>query len=54
VLEKARQFFQYYSEIYNNNEQEVSYVDLRYTNGFVIGWQGVNETEIKNGQKKNG
>ena len=54
VLEKARQFFQYYSGIHNKTEREINYVDLRYTNGFVIGWQAVNESEMKNGQEKNG
>jgi len=55
VMDKAKQFFKYYPQISNNNEKRrINYVDLRYTNGFVIGWQSNNESEFNNGQKQNG
>jgi cell division septal protein FtsQ len=54
-MDKAKQFFKYYPQISNKNEKRrINYVDLRYTNGFVIGWQSNNESEFNNGQKQNG
>ncbi|NNE38935.1 MAG: FtsQ-type POTRA domain-containing protein [Gammaproteobacteria bacterium] len=54
VMEKARQFFKYYSQISNNDNRHIHYVDLRYPNGFVIGWKSNNQSELNNGRKENG
>ncbi len=54
VMDKAREFFKYYPRISMNEKRQINYVDLRYTNGFVIGWQINDETELNNGQKENG
>lgn len=54
VLEKTRQFFKYYSSISVTDGRQINYVDLRYTNGFVIGWQTKNESQLINGLEKNG
>lgn len=53
-MDKAREFFKYYPRISMNEKRQINYVDLRYTNGFVIGWQINDEIELNNGQKENG
>ena len=54
VLEKVNQFIKYYPGLYENDERNINYVDLRYTNGFVIGWKINNESKLITRQGQNG
>ncbi len=54
VIEKTYQFFEYFPMAEMNELEMIMYVDMRYTNGFIVKWNPELNSELQNRLETNG
>jgi cell division protein FtsQ len=54
IKSRLEQFFRYFPVSAMSRLGQIQYIDMRYTNGFVIRWYPDTKSELNNGQVNNG